>query len=151
MRILIFFFSFLLIGAGCARNTQVSTKQHFCDILPASKVQEISGIPIERADKKPGGCFYFANVNTGQGQALQTVLIFGGNPRTDLDAGKSPMAVDIPNVGDTKAVYYPAGQLFWNKNGKGHVLTSSPFFRPGGGLDVRATLIEISNVVNANL
>ena len=47
--------------------------QDLCALLSAKEIEEIAGVPIERAEKKPNGCDWYANAAAQQQKGADTV------------------------------------------------------------------------------
>ena len=50
-----------------------ASEQDVCALLSAKEIEEIAGVPIERTEKKPNGCEWFANAAAQQKKGADTV------------------------------------------------------------------------------
>jgi hypothetical protein len=57
-------------SAGASRAP--ASDRDVCALLSAKEIEEIAGVPIERAEKKPNGCEWFANAAAQQKKGAET-------------------------------------------------------------------------------
>jgi hypothetical protein len=57
-------------SAGASRAP--ASDRDICALLSAKEIEEIAGVPIERAEKKPNGCEWFANAAAQQQKGAET-------------------------------------------------------------------------------
>lgn len=58
--------------AGEAARTLASKSVDLCALLSAKDIEEITGLPLERAEKKPDGCEWYANAAAQQQKGADT-------------------------------------------------------------------------------
>jgi hypothetical protein len=59
--------------AGELADSQPAQTQDVCALLSAKEIEEIAGVPIERAEKKPNGCEWYPNAAAQQQKGADTV------------------------------------------------------------------------------
>ena len=67
--------------------------QDVCALLSAKEIEEIAGVPIERAEKKPNACDWYANAAAQQQKGTDTASgtlakLMKEEPKSAQDAGK---------------------------------------------------------------
>jgi hypothetical protein len=68
--------------------------QDLCALLSAKEIEEIAGVPLERAEKKPNGCDWYANAAAQQQKGADTARgtlasLMKGEPKSAQDGVKS--------------------------------------------------------------
>jgi hypothetical protein len=55
-----------------AASRASASERDLCALLSAKEIEEIAGVPIERSEKKPNGCEWFANAAAQQQKGAET-------------------------------------------------------------------------------
>jgi len=58
------------VSQGASRAS--ASERDLCALLSAKEIEEIAGVPIERSEKKPNGCEWFANAAAQQKKGAET-------------------------------------------------------------------------------
>jgi len=118
-----------------------------CALLSAQEVGEIAGVPIERLEKKPNGCEWYANADAQQRQGTATARatldgLMKQEPKSADDTVKT-MENLLKGLGGAAAPGKPlfAATVHWDDGDaaevmmKGTVAANGGGAMPGGGLE----------------